>query len=257
MPVETVPELGYPTCADAGAPSEGQARVLAAVTMQGSKDSMAEADARERFELTARDCLLVATTRQAWKHGATDVEVVFDENLVPLRAWRRMTTFRASAHAASNGADAHVASVEPAADVRRYELRTPEVTIKKRSASGDVVFESLRGAHPTAVIGPGRGLLTAWIKRSRLAVGEKVREPVLDFREIVEIVRDVTLKREADRDDAALGRTVRVYTIYGREAVFTDENDVVLGDLAGMRVAAPDEGAEPALVGPPETVDTP
>jgi hypothetical protein len=29
-------------------------------------------------------------------------------------------------------------------------------------------------------------------------------------------------------------RRVRVYTIYGREPFFTDENDVVLGDLAGL-----------------------
>jgi len=31
---------------------------------------------------------------------------------------------------------------------------------------------------------------------------------------------------------------VRVYTFFGQDTVFADENDVVIGDLAGMR---PDE----------------
>jgi hypothetical protein len=40
--------------------------------------------------------------------------------------------------------------------------------------------------------------------------------------------------RQPDRHEESLGRTVRVYTIYGREAVFTDEHNVVIGDLAGL-----------------------
>ena len=39
-----------------------------------------------------------------------------------------------------------------AADIRRYELRTPEVTIKRRTAEGRIEYEVLRGPRPRAVI---------------------------------------------------------------------------------------------------------
>ena len=91
----------------------------------------------------------------------------------------------------------------------------------------------IRGARPTAIIGPGRGLLTPWIQRAHLAVGGRARESVLDVRESMEVIRDVTLARLEDRDDPTLGH-VRVYTIYGREPVFTNDEDVVVGDLMGL-----------------------
>ncbi len=40
-----------------------------------------------------------------------------------------------------------------------------------------------------------------------------------------------------------MGRTVRVYTFFGKETVFADDNDVVIGDLAGMR---PSDTADPS-----------
>ena len=247
------PELPYPTCpAAAGEGSDGATPpaapdVLAEGDLRGQEESMSEGAARERFRLERRGCLVVYTGRQEWALGATDVEVVFDEELRPLRAWKRMTL------PLSERDDGH-------ADVRRYELRTEAAVLKQRRPDGEVRWAKIRGARPTAVIGPGRGLLTAWIRRAHLAVGDKVREPVLDFREMLEVVREVTLRREADRFDPALGRTVRVYTIYGREAVFTDEEDVVLGDLAGMRpassVASPERPSAP-LFGAPDPVGTP
>ena len=80
-----------------------------------------------------------------------------------------------------------------------------------------------------------------WIKRARLAPGEKVRELVLDIRAL-EKIELVTLLREPDMDHEELGR-VRVYTFYGRETVFADEQDRIVGDLAGMRRGASKPGS--------------
>ena len=112
------------------------------------------------------------------------------------------------------------------------------MVITRRSAGEARSFELLRGARPTVVIGPGRGLLSVWIRRANLGVGERVRENALDMRELVERLRPVTLRREPDMTPAGVTRPVRGYTVYGRETVFTDERGVVLGDLGGMRPAA-------------------
>ncbi|MEI8256660.1 MAG: hypothetical protein WCJ30_13380 [Deltaproteobacteria bacterium] len=215
--VGSVPEIPYPTCDGAPLPA---GEVVATQHMRPGPTSL-DPNVDERYELRHRGCVYVATVRQAWPLGTAAAEVVFDENLLPLRAWRR-TTIPGSRRADGD------------ADIRRYELRTPEVTIKRRGPEG-VTYEILRGPRPRAVIGPGRGLLTAWIRRAHLRVGERLREPVLDFREIVERLQEVTLRREADLFVPWLGHAARVYTIYGREPVFADETDAVIGDLAGMR----------------------
>jgi hypothetical protein len=77
--------------------------------------------------------------------------------------------------------------------------------------------------------------MTAWIRRAKLKVGEKSTELVLDFREMLESLEVATLVRNPDMFEPSLNRTVRVYTFYGRETVFADDDDVVVGDLAGMR----------------------
>ena len=108
--------------------------------------------------------------------------------------------------------------------------------------------------------GPGRGLITAWIRRAHLPVGGRVREVVLDIRESLEVVRQVTLRREPDQYVAEYGRALRVYTVYGRESVFADEHDTVVGDLAGLRAdAVLRTPAPPALplYGAPDPVNTP
>jgi hypothetical protein len=56
-----------------------------------------------------------------------------------------------------------------------------------------------------------------------------------------------------------MGR-VRVYTIYGREPIFADEHDVVVGDMMGMRPASVVPDATVASVpreGPPDPRNTP
>ncbi|MCL2450608.1 MAG: hypothetical protein FWD17_16795, partial [Polyangiaceae bacterium] len=155
------------------------------------------------------------------------------------------------------------------ADIRRYELRTGDVFIKRRDASGKTVLEHLLaggrrkpppGARVGAVIAPGRGMMTAWLQRARLAVGEKAYELVIDFRSEVESLEMASLERNDDRLEPTLGRSVRVYTFYGMETVFADEHDVVVGDLAGMRpsdsLATPEPPALP-MYGAPDPRHTP
>lgn len=243
VPVASVPELPYPACGEAPLPA---GEVLAAGNLRAGPTAV-EQSVVERFELRRRACLHVLTARQEWPLNVSDVEVVYDAALLPLRAWKRMTL-------------PGVHSADGNADIRRYELRTPEVSITRRVAGGARTFELLRGQRPTVVIGPGRGLFTAWIRRAHLAPGGAVREYALDMREMVEVIRAVTLRRDPDQYVPALGRVVRVYTVYGRESVYADEHDTVLGDLAGMlpaeRVATPAPTPMP-LYGEPDPVHTP
>ncbi len=200
----------------------------------------------ERFTLRRRDCVRTLTVRQEWPLNASDVEVVYDSDGVPLRAWKRMTL-------------PGVRAADGNADIRRYEMRTPEVTLTRR-VGGVRTYEVLRGARPTVVLGPGRGLLTAWIQRARLGVGGRIREVALDIREPLETVRPVTLRREADQYVSEYGRRLQVYTVYGRESVFTDDDGVVVGDVAGMRADAVLRSPPPPPLphyGAPDPVGTP
>jgi hypothetical protein len=243
VPVASVPELPYPSC-DGGALPPGE--LLASGSLRAGPNAN-EPTVVERFELRQRDCLVVLTGRQEWLRQSTDVEVVYDRDLLPLRAWKRMTI-------------PGVTRADGNADIRRYELRGPEVTITRRVAGGARTYEILRGERPTVVLGPGRGTLTPWLRRARLQPGGAVREHVLDMRELLETLRPVTLRRDPDLYVAALGRTVRVYTVYGRESVFADEHDTVIGDLGGMlpsdRVSAPAPAPMP-LYGVPDPLHTP
>jgi hypothetical protein len=243
IPVASVPEIPYPTCNGAPIPATGE--LVASGSMRAGPTSL-DPNVVERYEIRHRGCVYVASVRQEWPLGTADAEVVFDEQWLPLRAWRR-TTIPGSRRA------------DGSADIRRYELRTPEVTVKRRGPEG-VSYEIIRGGHPRAVVGPGRGLITAWIHRAHLREGERSREVVLDFREVVERVQEVTLRREPDMFVDWLGRNARVYTIYGREPIFTDEHDNVIGDLSGMRPAAlvttPAPPAVP-MYGTPDPVGTP
>lgn len=217
IPVEQLAELGYPTCEGKAAPGEG---TLLAEGHLRSGPNHNDKFIVERFAVLARDCVVTLQGRQEWPLGTTDFEVVYDQNLTPLRIWKRMTV-------------PSLPNAGERAEIRRYELRTEPIGIKRRAPDGHISFEQLKGDKPHAVIGPGRGLISMWLRRARLAPGQKVREPVIDVRAL-EKVELVTLMREPDMDHPELGK-VRVYTFYGRETVFADENDVVVGDLAGLR----------------------
>jgi hypothetical protein len=230
VPVQAVPELGYPACGDAGPRDSEEEEAVARGHIRSGPYSQ-EKNVVERFELDRTSCGFVFRSRQEWPLDISDVEVRYDSGLTPLWAWKRMTI------AGSKRADGN-------ADVRRYELRTGEVFIKRRDPSGELTLEMLlaggrmavpSGAKVGAVVGPGRGVITPWLKRARLPIGGKTRELVLDFREMVETLEMATLQRDADRFEPSLGKTVRVYRYYGRDTVFADADDVVVGDLAGMR----------------------
>lgn len=240
VPAEAVERLPYPSCGEGLLP-EGE--VLASGHLR-SGPTMLDRNVVERYELRRRDCLYVMTVRQEWPLGTADVEVVYDDAWRPLRAWKRMTLPTPDGHLE---------------DIRLYELRTDPVTMIRRSEEGIEQF-TLRGPRPIAVIGPGRGLLGAWIRAADPAIGATVRGPVLDFRELFETIDTVALKREADREVPELGGTVRVYTVFGREAVFVDEALEVVGDLAGLRpnavLTTPPPPPQP-LFGAPDPVHTP
>jgi hypothetical protein len=241
IPVERVEELGYPTC-DGKAPPPGE---LIASEYLRSGPVHPDKQVVERYAIKRRGCLFAVELRQEWPLGTSDVEVLYDQNLLPLRIWKRMT----------------LPGIERAgerADIRRYELRTDPVSIKMRSMAGQIGFEHLLGGRPKVVIGPGRGLLSMWIRRAKLKVGEKVRELAIDVRAL-EKIEPVTLLREVDMYHPELG-PVRVYTFYGRETVFVDQNDKVVGDLLGLRADRVLHNPPPQALpvyGTPDPVGTP
>jgi hypothetical protein len=241
IPVESVAELGYPSC-QGKPPPRGE---LIASEHLRSGPVHPDKQVVERYAIKRRGCLVAVELRQEWPLGTSDVEVLYDQNLLPLRIWKRMT----------------LPGIERAgerADIRRYELRSDPVSIKMRSMEGQIGFEQLLGGKPKAVIGPGRGLISMWIKRAKLEVGQKVRELAIDVRGL-EKIELVTLLREVDMDHPELGH-VRAYTFYGRETVFVDERDMVVGDLLGLRadrvLKTPPPIALPQY-GTPDPVGTP
>jgi len=261
VPVDAVPELGYPACVDGGGGDADAAGVVGQGRIRAGPLS-AEKNVVERFELRRTPCGYVFRSRQEWPLAISDVEVRYDAALSPIWAWKRLTIA---------GAD----RPDGFADIRRYELRgqrpgaDAEVFIKRRDARGEVSFERLlpggrlpvpAGARVGAIVGPGRGVITAWLQREHLPVGGKVRELVLDFRDLVESLEVGTLERHEDQVEPSLGGTVRVYTFFGRETVFADDHDVVIGDLAGMRPSSSLATPEPEplpMYGQPDPVHTP
>lgn len=247
VPVDAVPQLGYPACRSCAACADGGLLDPGSLVAEGHLRSgplSVEKYVSERFELRRTSCGYTFRTRQEWPLAVSDVEVRYDDALSPIWAWKRMTI------PGSKRGDGN-------ADIRRYELRTGDVFIAHRDDHGKTTFELLLpgGRLPVsertpvgAVIAPGRGMLTAWLWRAHLPVGGKVHALVLDFREAVESLEMAMLERDQDRFEPSLGKTVRVYTFYGRETVFADDRDVVIGDLAGLRPSDSLSTPEPPLL---------
>ncbi len=241
--VERVERLAYPDCGQ-GALPEGE--LLASGVLRPGEGMDGQAYV-ERFEVRRRDCLVVATARIETALELTDLEVVYDASGKPLRVWRRNTL---AVTPQSDG--------QP--DVALYELRGTVPTLVHRKPDGSVEYQTLAGGRPAAVITRARGLLTPWIQRANLQVGESQHDVVIDL-DTPDLIRaDVMLRREPDLAREELGRTVRVYTVYGREAVFADEHGVVVGDLAGLvpadRVHSPLPPRQP-LYGGADSAHTP
>jgi len=144
VPVESEPELGYPTCGDAGSePGIG----VAHGSLRAGPIS-ADRSVVERFDLRRTTCGFIFTSRQEWPLAIADVEVHYDAALAPIWAWKRLTS------AASQRPDGN-------ADVRRYEMRTADLFIKRRDASGEITLQKLlpggrmaapQGGHVGAVV---------------------------------------------------------------------------------------------------------
>lgn len=242
-PVDSVQEQPYPGCEGVAELPEG--RVIASGHLRSGPE-MRDKAVVERWELRERACLRVMTIRQEWPMGISDVEVVFDEAYRPLRAWKRMSM-------------PHVPGQRAAApDTRLYELRNDPATMTRASEDGREHF-TFRAPQPVAVVGPGRALLGAWIRQHLdMPVGETVRGPVLDFRRPVERIETIALRREEDAvmpDVAGPSGHVRVYTVFGRESIYTDDEGNVLGDLAGLRPHALLTTPEPAELPSEEPAD--
>lgn len=212
--VEAVDAVPYPTCGD-----ESDVELLAEGYLR-SGPILREQSITERWRLERRGCLHVMTIHQAWERQITDVEVLFDAEWKPLRAWKRMAV--------------PGAPPDGRPDTRVYQLGET-VTMRRTSPDGRQAYR-IQGAAPVAVIGPGRAIVMPWIRAvGPMEVGDVVRGPVLDFRRLVEKIDEVALRRDPDRDEPSLGGRVRVYTVFGRESIFTDDEGNVLGDLAGLR----------------------
>lgn len=240
QPVGAFERLAYPTC-------DGQPLPAGEVVASGHLRSgplMREQDVVEYFEIRRQACITAVTVRQEWPRAVADLEVLFDRQLRPLRVWKRLTL-------------PGVQGGMP--DLHLYEAGNAPVRMIHRSPAGVVQYFVLPGGRPIAVVGPGRGLLTLWIQAAKLEVGERERGAVLDVRGL-EQVTQAALRRDPDRYEASLHRSVRVYTIFGRESVFADDNDVVIGDLSGLRPdASLDTEAPPPLprYGLTDPVNTP
>ena len=215
-PIASAEMPPYPTCEGPAQPAE----VLASGVLRSGP-----ADTRmaivETFRLEKRGCLFAVITRQEWPMQIADVEALYDASWHPLRVWRRHTS------PISKRADG-------SPDVKLFELRTPEVVIKHATEGGALDYEILRfGAKPDVLIGPGRGAMTAWLWQAKLSPGQKTHATTLDFRGVEKLERGA-LERRPDTFVDNLGRVARVYTYFGQETIYADENDVVIGDLAGL-----------------------
>ena len=241
--VESVDVHPYPTCGNAEG-DELESEVLHEGILRSGPISREQVV--ERYTIERRKCLYVITVRQEWARQVTDVEAVFDDEWNPIRVWKRMGI-------------PGVPNPEQYEDTRLYEFRNEPATMTERNAEGRT-HRFFRGGQPTALVGPGRALLTAWIRATALQVGETSRADVLDIREIYERVDEIAIRRDPDRFEESLDRNVRVYTIFGRESVFADDTGLVIGDLSGLRRDEDLEGTAPPSVPsptPPDPRNTP
>jgi hypothetical protein len=215
IPADNIEVSAYPVC-DASAPSAPGTLFTRHLR---SGPNHPDKTIVENYTFEDRGCVYAMRIRQDWPMGISDVEVLWDRDLKPVRIWKRMII-------------PGIPQAEERAELRLYQLQSEPVGIRRRAPDGNIDQEHLLGGRPLAVIGPGRGLISAWIRRAKLAVGEKRRELIIDVRAL-EKIEPVTLQREVDLHHPILGK-VAVYTFYGRETVFVDAEGAVVGDLAGL-----------------------
>ena len=153
-------------------------------------------------------------SRQEWPLAIADVEVRYDATLTPhlgleahdhrrvaaRRRQRRHPPLRASDRG----------GVHQAARRRREASRS-----RNCCPGGRMTVPA--GARAGAMVGPGRGVITAWLKRAKLPVGGKTEELVLDFRGHARVPRGSGRSSATPTSTSRRsGRTVRVYTFFGQ-----------------------------------------
>src|SRR5262245_56668820 len=129
--VTTLTDRGYPTCGDgaAAASVEPVQRELRAGPV------MTEQSVVETFSLASDGCRVRYTGHEEWAMGSVDLEIVFDADRRPLRAYRRSTA-----------PGPHPAPART--DVRVYELRGPHVELWRRQPLGEIERLLYRAASP-------------------------------------------------------------------------------------------------------------
>ncbi|MDP3276692.1 MAG: hypothetical protein Q8Q09_15950 [Deltaproteobacteria bacterium] len=212
--VASVPQLGYPRCADS--PEAGVSRVVLVDTVLVGQEGTVNAGAWERFTLEARDCHRVARVHVESSGMIVDAEVVMHPSMEPIRAWRRIGRWGPQGLRY---------------DTRAYDFRTPFVTVTRVDPAGVRSFEELRPrSKPTLVLLPGEAALTLWTQLQPMAVGERVQRMVLDLRKPLERTWVSMLRREA----ATGAPSPEVYSL-DEGSVFADDDHRVTGTLSGMR----------------------
>ena len=228
-PIASTTALPYPVC---DGPAEPTQVLASGILRSGPADTRMAIV--ETFRLEKRGCLFATVTRQEWPMQIADVEALYDASWKPLRVWRRHTS------PISRRPDG-------SPDLKLFELRTPEVVITHKAEDAKVDHEILRfGSKPEVLIGPGRGAMTAWLWQAKLSPGQKTHATTLDFRGVEKLERGA-LERRPDAFVENLGRVARIYTYFGQETIYADENDVVIGDLAGL---VPDAIAKSRRIAP-------
>lgn len=219
-PVSSVPHLAYPDCGHGPLDLSLPGETVGEGELYGGEELRSQPIV-ERFGIVRRDCLVIGTARVERPYQLIDLEIVWDAHGKPLRVWRRITV------PGSRNRDG-----DP--DITLYELRTHDVTITHRAPDGTRDYARVRGRPVGAVITESRGLLSPWLAHADILPGESSHARTLDTGLATVVENEALLARSPDLDRPAIGRRVRVYKVYGRDAVFTDDHDVVVGDLAGL-----------------------
>lgn len=235
--VDSVPTQEYPAWASALLADDTS--IVARATLRGRQGAI-ESSTVEQMVLREGPQGSVARVRVDRPLQRITYDAVYDAAGKPLRFWRRVS----------------VPGVLPARiDVRLFELRTQPIAISHRDPDGARDFAQMRrNESPIALIGEAFSLLTPWIRHANLAVGGVVRGRSLDT-DKGGVMRNAALRRSEDMNMPEHGGRVRVYRVYGRDVVFANDQNIVVGSLSGFVSIDPNGPAMPPQASEDERVD--
>jgi hypothetical protein len=230
VPVDLVELADWPACARAPADELLVARELA------SGPTMLEKTVVERYSIARHGDCYVGRVHLSWKLGETALEVVWDRDLQPIAAYKRM----------GYPGDARLF------EERGYRVSESE-SVMVRAAPDGVERFRLRGERPTVVVPTGRGLFSvAFMRALELSVAESKKETALDLRRLVERIEPASVRRDPGRASVGAGEPPSTFTFMGRDTIFVDEDGFVIGDMAGLETTGAQlsdafEGVSPSL----------